>query len=383
MMRGLLLACLCLSTVALCTGTRVWVTDHGGNVLASDSQQLTAMGLAATLTTLAGSTGLTVDSAAAAEVSSLLQGGMLSRPEAVLAIHIVGADAGAADLPGWTVHDVAPCCNSNRVAQQLALAVGHASMVTCGEQCVEEGLQELASLIPGASYTPAGQPAAGRLSLPAGPVAGAGGAEEMAAPVVLDLGGSGGAGLEGRVWATELATMLREAQQAAGGSPGPYAWTLVGLQALQLKHGASTSLFLAAQSATLAAAARVDGLLAARSRGSLVSVVAVSPPVDLPGTPSLKALLRWKAQLELRRSSARLLAEEPAPYAMSSPASLYYKSDSNSTSAEDLHNMTVKASAWTLGIMLLITLYGAVYCMFGMDFKRDTLLFGAPKTRAD
>ncbi len=68
MMRGLLLTCLCLSTVALCTGTRVWVTDHGGNVLASESQQLTAMGLAAPLTTLAGSTGLTVDSAAAAEV---------------------------------------------------------------------------------------------------------------------------------------------------------------------------------------------------------------------------------------------------------------------------------------------------------------------------
>ena len=81
-------------------------------------------------------------------------------------------------------------------------------------------------------------------------------------------------------------------------------------------------------------------------------------------------------------TACRLLAEEPALYAMSSTATLTYKSDSNST-AEDLHNMTVKASAWTLGIMLLITLYGAVYCMFGMDFKRDTLLFGAPKTRAD
>jgi hypothetical protein len=45
---------------------------------------------------------------------------------------------------------------------------------------------------------------------------------------------------------------------------GRYAWTLVGLQALRMRHDAASPEFKAAQAATLAAAAHIDKQLAAR-----------------------------------------------------------------------------------------------------------------------
>lgn len=70
--------------------------------------------------------------------------------------------------------------------------------------------------------------------------------------------------------------------------------------------------------------------------------------------------------------SCRQLQEAPAASGLAA--------GSNATS---LHDITVKTSAWVVGIALLIILAGAISCMFHMDFKRDSLLYGAPKSRAD
>lgn len=51
------------------------------------------------------------------------------------------AAAERAALEGWAQHSVAHCCNSNRVAQFVAMAAAHTASAGCGEQCAEAGLQ--------------------------------------------------------------------------------------------------------------------------------------------------------------------------------------------------------------------------------------------------
>ncbi len=74
LMRGMVALAVLSCMVTLCAGS-VWVRDHTGSTLAISpgSQQFTAEGIAATLGTLTGSTLLTIDSGAAAQVLALMQ----------------------------------------------------------------------------------------------------------------------------------------------------------------------------------------------------------------------------------------------------------------------------------------------------------------------
>lgn len=270
-----------LLTSSVCAA-QVFLKDHSG-LFVSDTisdLELTAEGIAATISTLGGRSVLTIDANAATQVAAIAKPGIFTRPSAVLTVHVIGADGDQLSLAGWAQHSMAPCCDADRVARHLVLATPMASHPECDSACAQQRQQELMSTL--------GSHAAGVLS-------------RFGADIPPLLLGSG-SGAEERLWAGELAAALQQAQH--GGAARQYGWTLVGLQAVRQKYGAGAEVFQAAQAATLAVLTRLDARLADRHDGRLVTVVVASPPVALP-TPTLHALLKWKDTLDQNHAAGR------------------------------------------------------------------------------
>ena len=96
---------------------------------------------------------------------------------------------------------------------------------------------------------------------------------------------------------------------------------------------------------------------------SLVSHVAFTEPAPVGG--SLAGLLRWKAQ-QSGPAGRRALLSDGEPSSEMTPL-----------------DSTIRASAWVLGILLLLVLGGSIYCLCFMGVAKDSLLFATTKMRMD
>lgn len=96
---------------------------------------------------------------------------------------------------------------------------------------------------------------------------------------------------------------------------------------------------------------------------SLVAHIAFTEPAPVGG--NLASLLRWKVQ-QSGAAGRRALLSEGEPSSELTPL-----------------ESAVRASAWVLGIGLLLALGGSIYCLCFMSTAKDTLLFGTTKMRMD
>lgn len=338
---------LCVLAVAtFCSAqasTTVLYDGHGSYIKpAASDVQLEAHDLPAMLSALLGQEA--TEGQTSQKVEAVLTSDLLARPDAIIALHVLGAGEGITQMTLPSARHV-----------PLRIKMGTMELLKHVASTVQRGLGRIAYQALDHTALPESCGESCRSQLVQG--------DHRA----LDL-----AQEPDRLWARELGVLRHIALAAAStratrgrplDRPQLLEGTLVGLQALGLKYGSDSKQVAAAQAMLNGTLKEIWAALHAAHDGKVILQLSVPEPL-LPGsTLKVDDVLQWQSthQAGLRR---RLLQQDAAmPEARHTAAFLWASS----------------SIAWLMSIILIAGVIAASVCLCNMSSEQDTLLYASNK----
>mmetsp|Transcript_3983 Transcript_3983/g.11570 ORF Transcript_3983/g.11570 Transcript_3983/m.11570 type:complete len:383 (+) Transcript_3983:109-1257(+) len=375
--RPLALAGLALCCLLQIEAATVSLYDGTGSIVKSGASQtvLTPDGVSTLLSALL-RTEASVAPLASRQVEGIVSSDLRARPEAVVAIQVLGAgeDGGRITLDAAKQHTLKLDAGATQLLKSVAAAAGpelgsidylpldHTTLdEECRDTCQELLVQDV-MLARGYNYTSRTQPS---LDCDLGPwcywVDGPEGH-------VLDMDRG-----PDRLLAMELATLRKAALEAAAArtarngpadKPQLLEATLVGLQALHSTYGSDSTQVRAAKSMLAGTLQEVWAALHAAHGGRVVVHLAAPDLADTRRSPDVPEMLQWRASH--RTVFQRHLLQQQGKFVATEVGAVSFLWATSSV-------------AWLMSIILVVTIISASLCLCGMSFEQDTLLYARPK----